>query len=46
MIMRPTEIRNFQQADMPLLGDFYQAVTEGKNVVFWWIGPEGNWENV
>lgn len=39
-------IRNFQQADMPLLGDFYQAVTEGRKVVFWWIGPEQNWENV
>lgn len=45
-MMRSTVIRNFQQADMPLLGDFYQAVTKGKKVVFWWIGPEENWENV
>ncbi|MFJ5772099.1 GNAT family N-acetyltransferase [Psychrobacillus sp. NPDC093180] len=44
--MSSTVIRNFQQADMPLLGDFYQAVTTGKQVVFWWIGPEENWENV
>lgn len=45
-MMRPTVIRNFQEADMPLLGDFYQAVTKGRKVVFWWIGPEENWKNV
>lgn len=44
--MSSNVIRNFQQADMPLLGDFYQAVTTEKQVVFWWIGPEENWENV
>ncbi|WP_407676491.1 GNAT family N-acetyltransferase [Perspicuibacillus lycopersici] len=40
------EIRNFQQADMPMLGAFYQAVTSNRKVVFWWIGPEENWGNV
>ena len=44
--MSLTVIRNFQQADMPLIGDFYQAVVEGKKVVFWWIGPKENWKNV
>jgi hypothetical protein len=44
--MNPTVIRNFHQDDKPLLSEFYQAVTTGKNVVFWWIGPEENWENV
>lgn len=39
-------IRNFKQADMPLLGDFYKSVAEGKKVVFWWVGPEENWVNV
>ncbi|MFT4415459.1 GNAT family N-acetyltransferase [Fredinandcohnia humi] len=39
-------IRNFQQEDMPLLGHFYQAVTKDRKVVFWWIGPEENWDNV
>lgn len=40
------EIRNFKQEDMPLLGEFYHAVTKDKQVVFWWIGSEENWENV
>jgi ribosomal protein S18 acetylase RimI-like enzyme len=44
--MNSVIIRNFQQTDMPLLGDFYQKVTKNRKVVFWWIGPEENWENV
>ncbi|WP_036688305.1 GNAT family N-acetyltransferase [Paucisalibacillus globulus] len=40
------EIRNFKKEDMPLLGDFYQAVTRDRKVVFWWVGPEQNWDNV
>jgi len=40
------EIRNFQEKDMPLLGDFYQKVTSDRKVVFWWVGPKENWENV
>nr|WP_260987023.1 GNAT family N-acetyltransferase [Paenibacillus terrae] len=41
-----TVIRNFQHADMPLLGDLYQSVTAKGNVVFWWVGDEDNWNNV
>ncbi|GGA60531.1 GNAT family N-acetyltransferase [Ornithinibacillus halotolerans] len=41
-----TEIRNFIQEDMPLLRDFYQSVTNNRKVVFWWVGPEENWDNV
>ncbi|MFS0862336.1 GNAT family N-acetyltransferase [Fredinandcohnia sp. 179-A 10B2 NHS] len=44
--MNSIEVRNFKQEDMPLLGVFYQAVAKDKNVVFWWIGSEENWENV
>lgn len=44
--MNSITIRNFKQEDMPLLGDFYQAVGKDKKVVFWWVGPEDNWENV
>ncbi|WP_047986509.1 GNAT family N-acetyltransferase [Ornithinibacillus californiensis] len=40
------EIRNFKQEDMPLLREFYQVVTKDRKVVFWWVGPEGNWANV
>lgn len=39
-------IRNFQQEDMPLLGELYQAVTANQNALFWWIGDEENWSNV
>jgi ribosomal protein S18 acetylase RimI-like enzyme len=39
-------IRNFTQEDMPLLGDFYQAVAKDKKVVFWWVGREENWDNI
>ncbi len=41
-----TEIRNFKKEDMPLLGDFFQTVTSGNDVVFWWVGGEENWKNV
>lgn len=41
-----TVIRNFQHADMPLLGDLYQSVTVKGNAVFWWVGDEDNWNNV
>lgn len=41
-----TEIRNFQQDDMPQLGELYNAVTERENAVFWWVGDEANWVNV
>ena len=40
------EIRNYKHEDMPLLRDFYQSVTKDRKVVFWWVGPEENWENV
>jgi len=44
--MNSTIIRNFRHEDMPLLSEFYQKVAKDKNVVFWWVGPEQNWENV
>lgn len=40
------EIRNFKKKDMPLLGEFFQTVTSGNDVVFWWVGDEENWKNV
>lgn len=39
-------IRNFQHADMPLLGELYRSVTARENAVFWWVGDEDNWSNV
>ncbi|WP_026281254.1 GNAT family N-acetyltransferase [Paenibacillus massiliensis] len=39
-------IRNFQHADMPLLGELYRSVTARENAVFWWVGNEDNWSNV
>lgn len=39
-------IRNFGQVDMPLLGELYQAVTSGKDALFWWVGDRENWGNV
>lgn len=40
------QIRNFQQGDMPLLGELHQSVTSNPNAVFWWVGEEENWSNV
>lgn len=40
------EIRNFQQEDMPLLGELYNSVTSRENAVFWWVGDPDNWVNV
>ncbi|WP_028544385.1 GNAT family N-acetyltransferase [Paenibacillus taiwanensis] len=44
----PTEmfIRNFQNGDMPSLGQFYRSVTAKENKIFWWVGDEYNWDNV
>ncbi|WP_017815010.1 GNAT family N-acetyltransferase [Paenibacillus shenyangensis] len=39
-------IRSFEESDMPLLGDLYQAVTARDNAVFWWVGEPPNWHNV
>ncbi|KTD86896.1 acetyltransferase [Paenibacillus etheri] len=39
-------IRNFEQGDMPLLGELYNSVTSRENAVFWWVGDEENWANV
>lgn len=39
-------IRNFEQADMPALGEFYNAVTSSGQAIFWWVGEEANWVNV
>lgn len=39
-------IRTFQQEDLPLLGELYQAITAEGNAIFWWVGEEENWENV
>lgn len=40
------QIRNFQQEDMPLLGELYRSVTSRPNTIFWWVGEEANWSNV
>ncbi|EJW17757.1 GNAT family N-acetyltransferase [Paenibacillus alvei] len=40
------QIRNFQQEDMPLLGELYRSVTSRPNAIFWWVGEEANWCNV
>ncbi|GIN72800.1 hypothetical protein J14TS2_32750 [Bacillus sp. J14TS2] len=29
-----------------MLGEFFQTVTSGSDVVFWWVGDEENWKNV
>lgn len=39
-------IRNFQNGDMPLLGELYRSVRTNEDAVFWWIGEEENWSNV
>jgi ribosomal protein S18 acetylase RimI-like enzyme len=44
--LQNVEIRNFQETDMPLLGDLFQSVTSREHAVFWWVGEEGNWKNV
>uniref|UniRef100_UPI00403F34FC GNAT family N-acetyltransferase n=1 Tax=Paenibacillus sp. FSL K6-0276 TaxID=2921450 RepID=UPI00403F34FC len=48
-LIHPAEgitIRNFEHADMPLLGGLYDSVTSKENAVFWWVGDEDNWANV
>ncbi|OAB36955.1 acetyltransferase [Paenibacillus macquariensis subsp. defensor] len=40
------EIRNFQEGDMPLLGELYNSVTSRENATFWWVGDPDNWVNV
>ncbi|WP_313641255.1 GNAT family N-acetyltransferase [Paenibacillus sp.] len=48
-LIHPAEgitIRNFEQADMTLLGGLYDSVTSKENAVFWWVGDEDNWANV
>lgn len=44
--MSSIQIRNFEQSDMPMLGEFYRIVTNNSKVVFWWVGPKENWGNV
>lgn len=39
-------IRNFENEDMPLLGELYRSVTAKENAIFWWVGDEDNWSNV
>lgn len=39
-------VKALTQEERPTLGKFYEAVALDKKVVFWWIGPEENWENV
>ncbi|WP_230873666.1 GNAT family N-acetyltransferase [Paenibacillus woosongensis] len=39
-------IRNFENRDMPLLGELYQSVIANENAIFWWVGDEDNWGNV
>ncbi|KAA0547132.1 GNAT family N-acetyltransferase [Bacillus sp. BGMRC 2118] len=39
-------VKTLTQKERPTLGKFYEAVALDKKVVFWWIGPEENWENV
>jgi len=39
-------IRNFENGDMPLLGELHQSVTGKENAIFWWVGDEDNWSNV
>lgn len=36
----------FQQKDLPLLGELYQAITAEGNAIFWWVGDQEHWENV
>ncbi|OAB45294.1 acetyltransferase [Paenibacillus glacialis] len=40
------EIRNFQEGDMPLLGELYNSVNSRENATFWWVGDSDNWVNV
>ncbi|MHA6531216.1 GNAT family N-acetyltransferase [Paenibacillus sp. BAC0078] len=44
--MSEVVIRNFEQADMPALGEFYNAVISSGQAISWWVGEETNWANV
>ncbi|MFF2752943.1 GNAT family N-acetyltransferase [Psychrobacillus sp. NPDC058041] len=44
--MSQIEIRNFQENDMQLLKKFREYLTSEQKVVFWWVGPKENWQNV
>ncbi|WP_150265593.1 GNAT family N-acetyltransferase [Paenibacillus tepidiphilus] len=44
--MGEVEIRNYRQEDLPALGGLYEEVKASGNVMFWWVGEEGNWSNV
>lgn len=44
--MSKLEIRSFKKEDMPLLGNFYHAMTSKEPTVFWWVGEEENWKDV
>lgn len=39
-------IRQFTQSDMAALGELYELVSAGGDVLFWWVGEESNWANV
>ncbi|MFF2912507.1 GNAT family N-acetyltransferase [Paenibacillus sp. NPDC057934] len=44
--LHDVEIRNFQEADMPLLEGLFRSVTVKEHAVFWWVGEPANWGNV
>ncbi|OBZ18268.1 acetyltransferase [Bacillus sp. FJAT-27264] len=44
--LQDVEIRNFQEADMPLLEELFRSVTAKEHAVFWWVGEPANWGNV
>lgn len=44
--MSQFEIRNFQEKDMQLLKTFRENLTVKQKVIFWWVGPKENWQNV
>ncbi|MFD1909318.1 hypothetical protein ACFSQ7_43265 [Paenibacillus rhizoplanae] len=39
-------IRQFEERDMAALGVMYAQVSAQEDVLFWWVGDAGNWENV
>lgn len=43
---KETTIRNYQNGDLPLLGQLYRSVKTNENAIFWWIGDEDSWGNV
>lgn len=45
-LLKRIEVRNFQQNDMPLLGELYNSVNSRENATFWWVGDSDNWANV